>query len=356
MKTITFVHNRPSDNDCYDEFALEYLPGLATVRWVPWREASAKALSGSDLVVCAMQDPVGRVKARAVPMPGLTPRESPYGPVLNHPSRMDNARRDVAYRMWREAGIPCPPPPQPFDRDALRDRFRREGAAPILLKDVTRQMGRGYLVDSLKRLDEVYFHSSRFDERKFMTLDFIDLRQHFADGHHRLHRYLVCGDWVLPVVLAKTRGWSCKASHMHRDVVGWTPEQRADFEQELLAFWHSAVPPEITRSVSALGLDFALVDATVCPGETPGAPRVTIWEVNPYMNLRPKEATGKRERWWPLFADYLLTRAGAPAGLTLPLPGPADAAAYVDNVRDWKGYGTYWAKARDEEREARGTD
>jgi hypothetical protein len=301
---MTGIHNRPHDNDCYDGF-VEWLRKQGVyfeyVRWDEYRDR------GEDVVVTMMQDPVGSRKAGAVP-----------ARALNHPSSMNRCVRSECYPVWRAEGIRCPGDPK---------RFRREDVTyPCLLKVIGKQMGRAFRLRNPRDLDHVVFDCATFDEDKFWIVPFVDTK--FPDGYFRLHRYLVAGEEAIPVVLAKTRSWCSKASHMRTVARGWRDEDWDSLAREFEEFQRSAAPPQVTRAVASLGLDFGLVDATL----TPQGP--VVWEVNPYMNLRDAEAAGKPERWWPFFASYLTGRGFPRREIT--------GLEYITRIREFRGYKPNW--------------
>lgn len=298
---VLLTHNRPLENDCYDGFA-EWLRQHCDVLWRHWRDP----LPGHDVSVCCMQDPVGKTKLKALPPGTLNTHQT---------------GRETYYPTWRQHGIRCPDGPWPFSYDVAERRL------PVLLKDLTRQMGRGYACRTAERLWDVTYTAAKFDAERYSILPLVDVRD--EDGLATLHRYLVCGDRAYPVVLAKTTGWSAKASHMKRDLVSGRVD-RDKFERQLEEFWDSVPHPSVAQSVAVAGLDFALVDCTVMDDGVP-----MMWEVNPYMNLRPAEAVGKREVWWPAFASYILQR-DVPMG-----PRPT-ARAWTQNILDWQGYKMHW--------------
>lgn len=324
MTAVYLVHNRPRDNNCFDDFVERVGPAArdqgVDLRYVYW-ESPWRAEPG-DLVACCLQDPIGP-KKRAV----IHHHVASGTRVLNHYNFINNALRETAYPTWAAHGLPCPAAPQAFFEGALPP-------FPFIVKETGKQMGRGFLINSERRLQWLLTKSKRFRRDRFRVLKYHDIRT--PDGYHTLHRYLVCGDQVKPVVFAKTKNWCCKASHMVRDVKRWDAAQRQRYRDELEAFWASTPSPQIVQSVRLLGLDFALVDTSIQKDGTP-----FFWEVNPYANLRPAEATGKPEVWWPMFARLL--------GVHLPV-GLLDSQAYLDNLLSWQGYKLHWRARLDQAR------
>ena len=311
LTSLIGIHNRPLENDCYDDFVkwcrLEHeLPLLYT----HWRD---DVLTGDDgtRTVCFMQDPVGKGKARRIPKDAL-----------NHPDTVNRAVRDIAYPIWRNAGLFCPGDAVPFDYGTALESL------PCLLKDTGKQMGRVYFVDSEERLDWVWLEASRFNEDKFRIIPFVDTK--YEDGFYRMHRYLVAGDKAIPCALSKTKSWLSKASRMSA-AKKWSDEEWESFLDEWEVFWNlETVHPDIVTAVTSLDVDFALVDATHIEGED----QPIIWEINPYVNLRPSEVAGKRERTWPFMANYFF-------GTDIPLQNVSrDEVKKV--FMGFKGFGTYW--------------
>ena len=304
------IHCRPQDNDCYDQFVDWCNSQGLPVSYKRWNEFDATAVEEGDKVVCLMQDPIGRRKAEAVP-----------AGALNHPSAMNLAVRDFAYPIWRMTGINCPPPVRDFDFDELAE----EGDYPYLLKHTAKQMGRGYLVDSLERLEWVAFCAQRFDEERFKVIKFIDTR--WSDGFNRMRRYMVCGDQVTPLAIAVTKGWKCKTTEMkpkHQSFEKWV--------DEWIAFYDEPCPPHAMLCCKSLGIDFAFVDTS--PTEDGN---YVYWEVNPYMNLRPSGIGPKRD-YWVTFANYLF-------GTDMPVVRPT-ADELIHSMRTFEGFKTYWMEER----------
>lgn len=343
---VTLIHNRPVENNCYDDFAEAY--GYSMTHW---RDAPRADAGYDEIAVCCCQDPVGSVKARAI-------GEN----CLNRPSAMNRVRRDIAYATWRRCGLLCPDAPKLLDLDDLPPY-------PFLVKDIGKQMGKGFVIHDDSRLDW-FVSCASYREGRYFAVPYYDLRN--PRGHHELHRFIVCGDRVLPGVYAETRAWSCKASHMAREIKRWERCERLEYTDRLQRFWdfhRLSVEDELVEAVRSLRLDFALVDCALvrapvwdCRERTDDETirsrikttsddwwardvRPFLWEVNPYMNLCPKEVAGKRERWWPFVASYLEGREH---------PGPGDGAYDLDFVDareqvelllNWKGYKQHWRAA-----------
>ena len=333
MKRVYIVHNRPNDNDCLDEFIAETSREAARqgvyLWYCRWDEDKPTSVDeDNDVMVTFVQDPIGPRKQRVLEK--FTRR---FPEVLNHPSNVNNARRDLAYPIWRSCGLCCPRPPENVYYDT---------PLPFIAKDIGKQIGKGFLIDSDKRREWLWEKSKRFYDHpeKFRALDYIDLRAQYG-GYHPMHRYVVCRDIVVPVVFAKTKNWNCKATHMTREMRKWTDAQLCQFRDELDVFWNTGfqnvAAHDAALAVSTLGLDFALVDGAIIK-EGLNAGRLMLFEVNPYMNLRTAANHGKREVWWPPFAKLL--------GFDLPI-GKLDANAYIKELLDWKGYHLNWRKVRD---------
>jgi hypothetical protein len=313
MKVVG-VHNRPIENNCFDEFVAWCIDRGLDLHYVRWSDYEDV---GQDKTVCMMQDPVGRKKA------GVLPDDC-----LNHPRYGNNAVRDIAYPIWREHGINCPSPVRDFNYAELVD----EAAYPYLLKDTGKQMGRTFLVKDEARLDWVAFEAKRFDWDKFKVIEFIDAA--WSDGLNRLHRFLVCGERVLPVALARTKGWCCKTTNQRS--TKWTNNEVESFINEWFGFYlnEASHRRSILATCRSLGIDFALVDATV----SEDGKDIVFWEVNPYVNLRRSAVAGKLERWFPMMANYLF-ETDIPEQ-----PLHPDEIRRV--LREFAGYKGFWMKER----------
>jgi hypothetical protein len=319
------VHNRPIDNNCFDDFARWTRKVGLPFRYVRWSRFDASKVEPDDRVVCLMMDPIGTRKASV--FEDL--------PVVNHPTNVNRCVRDVAYPIWTREKIPCPGWTRPY----------LEGVSygyPFLLKETGKQMGRGYLVNDDERLRWVTKEAKRFDPDRFRVVPFIDTR--WSDGYFRAHRWLVCGSTALPVTVGKTKGWNCKAGHT--PLKRWTEEQRDDFAREYVEHWNrKRVPRAVVRATRSLGLDFGMVDATL--GER-GKLQI-VWEVNPQINLNPRGVPGKPKRDFALFARFIF-----PEEYHDRIPDPAAARITEEEVihefTKFKGFKPYWRVERDRQK------
>lgn len=283
------VHGRPNDHDCFDGFAEHYHDN---VEFINWRDVGPR--EPGHLFVSCIQDPVGKNRAAAL-MAAVD--ATPGATLLNAPHIANMSQRQFLYTKWTAEGLLCPEPPKEFDYEFLK----AEGNYPYLVKDLHKQLGRGYVIQNEDRLDWLYLEATRFNIDRFWSISFEDL--HDENGFYVMQRYLVAGDKVLPGMLAKTKKWNCKASHMPRDIRKWTEEERTQYVEELEEFWISKPHPDILKSVRISGLDFCTVDCTLVARGKERVPM--LWELNPMLNLNPSTVIGKPQSWWRFLANFL---------------------------------------------------
>lgn len=310
MKKVFAIHNRPNENDCYDWFVRWSREREYPLEMIHWKDFNPSVVTSQDKVAVFLQDPVPHNRLKNIPDTALN-------------AFLNNADRRYAYPIWEQNDIICPPSPEPFDYF----RLRKEQAFPYLIKDLTKQMGKGFVVDSVKRLDWLMTKSKKFDENDYWTLKFVDTK--YSDGYYRLHRYLVCGDRAIPCRFAKTPQWNCKGSHMY-EAKQWNQDELQKFISEYSLFWDAPVPSNVVKAVKLLDIDFALVDTSIC--ERTG--NQIFWEVNPYVNMFPNSSPGIQERWFPFFASYLYD---------IPyVDNPVDLEAFARQAIEFKGYKKHW--------------
>ena len=82
MRRVFGIHNRPNENDCYDEFAAWCVERGYPLRYENWKDF--EGCEDDETTFCMMQDPVGRWKAKRLP-----------DDCINHPKWSNSADRRI---------------------------------------------------------------------------------------------------------------------------------------------------------------------------------------------------------------------------------------------------------------------